>query len=324
MTNLPQVPKKKARATLPSLVCSLLLLTLILLLARSDLLNLWMQNGLALCAEVLIPSLFPFLILSDLILVSGAAHRLGKPLAKPISALLGISPCSVSALLLGFLCGFPIGAKMTLSLYESGQISQREAERLLPLCSVPGPAFLIGTVGGSLLGSRAYGLLLYAVNLLSSLLIGMAGTRLTKPKETPFPSQTAPAASSPLRVSRITRCVTDAAQGMLAICAFVLAFSCVIRLLELLLSYLPISLPPLIRSLLYGTLELTGGIHAAVSLGGKPALLACAIISGWSGLSVHAQTISLSGAKPVSFRPYLAAKLAAAALNGLLILPFLG
>ena len=298
---------------------ALCLLLLILFLAQSERLNEWMQNSLSLCANVLIPSLFPFLILSDLILSAGAADRLGAVVAKPFRALLGISGAGVSAVLLGMLCGFPIGARMTVSLYEQGRIDRGEAERLLAFCSIPSPAFLIGSVGVSLLGSRSQGILLYAVNVTSSFLVCLF-SYLLSPKKKREPSvlaESPPKAS--LSIAQFTRAIANSANGMLHICAFVLAFSCIIRLLGLLLSYLPLSLPPFFSTLLFGFFELTGGMTYAAQLPQGLSLLACAIISGWSGLSVHAQIVSLSDTRPLSFRPYLLSKTLSAALNALIV-----
>ena len=294
----------------------LFLLLLILFLAESERLNLWMQHSLTLCAKVLIPSLFPFLILSDLILVSGAADRLGRLLGTPVKRLLGISRESVSAVLLGMLCGFPIGAKMAISLYEEGRIGREETERLLPLCSIPSPAFLIGSAGVSLLGNRTVGILLYGINVLSACLVCLFGRLAAKIE--PCTESPHPCHAHRLGAAQITQAITGSVQSMFGICAFVLAFSCVIRLLELLLTRLPFVTPPFVQGLLFGILELTSGMSAAASLPRGLSFLACAIISGWSGLSVLAQIVSLSSTRPLSFRPYLLSKIMATALNALL------
>lgn len=318
MTKAEKARKKNAFPRLGKALPSCLLLLLIFFLAESEQLNLWMQDSLTLCAKVLIPSLFPFLILSDLILTSGAADRLGLLVGKPVRRLLGISPQSVSAVLLGMLCGFPIGAKMAISLYEEGRIGKSEAERLLALCSIPSPAFLIGSVGVALLGSRRLGILLYGINVLSACLVFLIG-RLWNAKREPNAAESiSDSRIYCLGAAQITGAITGAVQSMLGICSFVLAFSCVIRLSDLLLTRLPCIIPPLVTSLLFGTLELTSGINAAASLSGSLPFLACAIISGWSGLSVLAQIVSLTGNRPLSFRPYLLAKFASAALNALL------
>ena len=89
------------------------------------------RTALSLCAKTVIPSLFPFMVISELIASLGIARWAGKIFSKPFHALFGINGSGASALILGILCGFPIGAKCAVSLYGSGQLSKEQTERLL-------------------------------------------------------------------------------------------------------------------------------------------------------------------------------------------------
>lgn len=321
MTEIQEEGRQKEKRTghAASVLSALFLLLLILFLAQSQRLSDWMREALSLCAHVLIPSLFPFLILSDLVLKSGAAEGAGRLLARPMRRLFGLSGVSASAVLMGMLCGFPIGARMAIALYEKGRIPQGEAERLLAVCSIPSPAFLIGSVGISLLGSQRDGLLLYAVNLCSALFLCFL-SHLAEKKHPAAPVRIeVNREPAPFGIPQITRAIGDSVSSMLHICAFVLAFSCVIHLAGLFLELLPFAVPPLVRAVLFGFFELTGGMTDAAALPTALRLPACAMISGWSGLSVHAQIVSLAGDRPLSFRPYLLTKALSAALNTLLL-----
>ena len=70
-----------------------------------------MTRGLKLCVSTVIPSLFPFMVLSELIVSSGAVVPVGKLLSRPFRWLFGIRGEGSVAVLLGALCGFPVGAK---------------------------------------------------------------------------------------------------------------------------------------------------------------------------------------------------------------------
>jgi hypothetical protein len=92
------------------------------------------REGLKLCAEVAIPALFPFLVLTSMAVSLGAAAVLGKlllPVTGPLFRLGGAS----SALALGLLGGYPAGAQAVRSLYEQGQCSRTQAERALAFCN---------------------------------------------------------------------------------------------------------------------------------------------------------------------------------------------
>ena len=105
------------------------------------------QEGLKLCYNVIIPSLFPFFILSSLMISLGLAGYLGR-LFEPVMRPLFRLPGSCAAVLaLGFVGGYPIGARSALTLYESGGCTKTECERLLAFCNNSGPAFILGVVG---------------------------------------------------------------------------------------------------------------------------------------------------------------------------------
>lgn len=273
-----------------------------------------MKNSLSLCAKSVIPSLFPFMVVSELVVRSGAGAWLGRLCAPLLRRTFGISEAGSTSVLLGTLCGFPVGAKSAASLCDTGHLSHDELSRLLCFCNQPSSAFVTSAVGISLFGSYRFGLLLYGITLLSALLIGLF-VRLLIPSKAPsnFPSPTNEK-SSPPRVSLFTDAVSGAAHGMLTVCAFVCFFGTLVACLETLpaVSKLPSSL----SALLVGFFELTGGVaRAAAHSSPLLAAYAAAWCLGWSGLSVHFQIMCLCNREGVSFRPYFVAKAAQGALN---------
>ena len=89
------------------------------------------RDGLTLCYNVIIPSLFPFFVLSSLVVELGLAGYLGRLLEPVMRPLFNVSGACASAFALGFIGGYPVGAKTAISLYEKGMCSKTEAERLL-------------------------------------------------------------------------------------------------------------------------------------------------------------------------------------------------
>ncbi len=292
-----------------------------MILRNSDIAIRHMSYGLRLCAETVIPSLFPFMVISELLVYSGATHALGRLLARPFRFLFGISGDSGCAVLLGALCGFPIGTRTALSLYEQKRIPAEELSHLLTFCNLPSSAFLISAVGISLFQSKRFGILLYAITLLSALCVGILGKFLSRPaaaslflqkstksKETPLPSK---------GVATFTGAVSSSAMSMLYICAYVVFFSALTGTLEGTLS--GISMSKELSALCFGFFEMTGGMSRAADCVSSSAIYLCAFFAGWSGLSVHFQMMSICSKQDISFRPYFAAKLAHGSLNCLFI-----
>ena len=93
------------------------------------------KDGLMLCYNVILPSLFPFFVLSSLSVDLGFTRLFGRLLEPVMRPLFRISGAGASAFALGCIGGYPVGAKTAVSLYESGQCSRSEAHRLLAFCN---------------------------------------------------------------------------------------------------------------------------------------------------------------------------------------------
>ena len=92
------------------------------------------RDGLTLCGQVVIPSLFPFLALSSFLVQSGLAQRAGH-LLEPITKLLFRLPGAAgSAILMSLIGGYPVGARMTVQLLDAALITQKQAQRMLFFC----------------------------------------------------------------------------------------------------------------------------------------------------------------------------------------------
>ena len=276
------------------------------------------RDGLTLCFNVIVPSLFPFFVLSSLVVDLGLAAYLGRAMEGLMRPLFRVSGSCAAAVALGFIGGYPVGARTALQLYEQGLCSKPEAERLLAFCNNSGPAFILGVVGAGIFGDSRVGLLLYLTHALASLLVGLLfrfyggreRSRATASRPKPIQTVTFPAA--------FTGAVSRSLQSTLNICAFVVFFAVVLRLLSAygVLSALAglLSLAGLeaewAKRLVAGLLELSSGVaslQGGAGLTGRVSL--AAFMLGWAGLSVHCQVLSFLVDSGLSARVYLAGKL---------------
>ena len=129
-----------------------------------------LHAGLVLCGGPLLVSLFPFLIVSALLMGCGAGQMLGFAF-QPAAYVIGVrAKAAGSVLLIGFLGGFAPAAAAAAQAVRTGQLTPRQASALLPACVCSGPSFVILTVGEQMLGSRALGVRLFAAQLLAGIL----------------------------------------------------------------------------------------------------------------------------------------------------------
>ena len=153
--------------------CLLTGLTVLLFLYPSDCAR-GARDGLALCRDLLIPALFPFLVLSSLLIATGWARRLAAPLGKVTRPWLGVGTAGTVSLLLGLVGGYPVGLRTLAELRARGGCSVREARRAALFCNNCGPAFFIGAAGAGVFGTRQAGVLLLVANTLAALVLALA------------------------------------------------------------------------------------------------------------------------------------------------------
>ncbi len=122
------------------------------------------REGITLCLDVLIPSLFPFFVLSSLLIETGVAGLCARPLSRWMYPLFGVGGAGAAALVLGLIGGYPAGARTIAQLVERGECSREEARRLSRFCNNCGPAFFLGAVGMGVFGSKEVGVLLLGAN----------------------------------------------------------------------------------------------------------------------------------------------------------------
>ena len=280
------------------------------------------QEGVRLCLEVLIPSLFPFFVLSSVAISSGLAEGLGRLASPVMERLFRVSGQCAGPLILGLIGGYPVGARAVTELYSRGAITKTEAERMLAFSNNSGPAFILGVVGSAVFLSTGAGLMLYLCHAAASLLIGVLFRFYgrggpSRPVETQ--GKRAPLSSV------FVESVASSFMAMLRISGFVTFFTVLIRLIflsgmvdraSLVLSVLlPLSRAEA-ESLITGFIELTGGVWSIRQAAGSlPASMAlAAFMLGWAGLCVHCQVISFISQAGLSSRTYMLGK----ALHGLI------
>lgn len=288
------------------------------------------KTGLALCGNVIVPSLFPFFVLSSLVVDLGLAGYLGRALEPVMRPLFRVNGSCATALALGFIGGYPVGARTAITLYRQGQCTRAEAQRLLAFCNNSGPAFILGVVGAGVFQSGKLGILLYLVHMLASCLVGLI-FRFTGPRQE-GEGRAAPTFQAKRFTAAFTQAVTGAMTSTLNICAFVLFFTVILRLLVLagiipaLAGFLGHVLSPLgfdegwAAKLLTGLVELSSGVAGLTGSGhlaGRAAM--AAFMLGWAGISIHCQVLTFLADSGLSPGTYFLGKLLHGGISAALV-----
>ena len=268
------------------------------------------RYGLQLWSGALIPSLLPFLILSGFLVKSGMLQKLSGRFQS--SRILSVE--GVFAILSGFLCGFPSGARILGDLRRSGRISRDEAQTLVCFCNNAGPGFvcnyllyekLAGTDGTFQIPALVciYGIPLFGM-ILSLIWKVWTSQKNVPPQKFSYPcKEKAPRAQ--ITFGLLDACIYDACITILKLGGYIVLF-CILSEMTTLLPFLS----PRTSAILAGVLELTGGIdRICLAFSRQEAFLLAIPLTIFGGLCTLAQTASVLKGSGLSLYPYLMAKL---------------
>ncbi len=271
------------------------------------------DKGLQYSCEIIIPSLFPYIVLSSFIIRSGAGHIIGKLFLPITRYLFNLPECAGSAVILSFIGGFPVGAKCVSLLYREKKITVAEAERMMKFCVCSGPAFMITAIGTVMLNSVQAGWILYISQILSCVLIGtILGTveRLQNHsvcgKDSKMNQQN--------KISVITYLIeasSDGANSVISMTALILMFSLLGNVIQCsglseMLTFIldKIGINSRISSIIVPmVLEVTGGC-SAIREASLP-IWFFSLCVGFGGMCVHFQIFELIKGIPVRRSVYL-------------------
>ncbi|MEG1819225.1 MAG: hypothetical protein RR012_04310 [Oscillospiraceae bacterium] len=276
------------------------------LLRYPDTVSSGIKEGLYLCSGVIIPSLFPFMVLSSFLIKSDLCAKFAhifEPFTRTIFKLPG---CTAVVIFMSLIGGFPIGAKMTYEMFESHQITMSQAKRMMYFCINAGPAFVINAVGFTMLGSSKAGVIIFASLCITSVVVGIV-TSFTENDDTDCNMLSAPLLNVKKNIANaVTESASDAAQAIFSVCVWVILFSCFGSLISL----APIS--DNASAIIKCFLEVTSGCKAASGTLGIPAV---AFVLGWSGFCVQFQILQYIQGVGLGFMKFIISRLISATVS---------
>lgn len=257
------------------------------------------RDALALCAQSVIPALFPFFVVSSLFIDLGCAAVLGRSLAPIMRRLFGVSGAGGTAFLLGIIGGYPVGGRTAGELYRSGQCEREECERLLAFCNNAGPSFILGIAGLGCFGSVRVGAWLYLIHVGAAVMVGLLFRSTSRQMGRPEKTET------PRWVDALIQAVRGGAMSMVNICAFVVFFLVILRLFS--------RFTGIQHGAILGIVEMTNGILRLAN--DRRGFIWAAGLLGWGGLSVHCQTAAVLSGSGLSLKRYFIGKALQAAIS---------
>lgn len=277
------------------------------------------KKGISLWLNTVFPSLLPFLILSNFILLANLCPYVCQFLYPIFRPLFGVSRAGCFPVLIGMISGFPVGAKNCADLVKNGQITRLEGQYLLSFVNNASPMFITIYLATNCLHRPDLQYALYAIILLSAFLCSILSRFFLKR----FVFSGSYCLNPPKKYSFSTALdssILNGFQTITKIGGYVILFSIVSQFFLQLPDQLHV-----ISYFLLATTEMTTGIYqiseSNLNDNIKIILSLASAVSG--GLSSLLQTQSVIAESGLSFRQYAIMKLIQTLLVVLLTYIFL-
>jgi sporulation integral membrane protein YlbJ len=306
-------------------------------------------RGVSIWWDVLFPALFPFFVISEMLLGFGIVHFFGTildPMMRPVFRIPGIGGFVIA---MGFASGYPVGAKLTSQLWEQKLVNREEGERLVAITTSSDPIFLIGAVSIGFFHDASLALILAIAHYGGAITIGLL-MRMHGFKAEPTPQPDAANGSIWLRAFEamhrarlndgrpigvlLSQAVQQSLGLIFVVGGLVVFFSVVLEVLTAghVMSYFYSVINSLLHAagissslseaVMNGLFEVTLGAKAAgaanVALISKTAI--AAFVLSWAGLSVHAQVVSLLSHTNLRYAPFVIARFAHGILSAVIVI----
>lgn len=290
------------------------------------------KEGINLWIFVVMPSLFPFFIISDLLISLKIPENIARLFTPTAKFLFNTSGYGAYVFIMSIFTGYPSGAKITSDLIRENKITPMEGQKILTFSSTSGPLFIIGTVGAGMLGSRESGYIIFICHILGSIINGILFKFISRNSFYDSAITDNPHISN--KKLKIDNPVSDAIINSLyssgLIGGYIILFSVIIKLLDKINIYSAITntlktfLPDKISSfpeiLLKTSLEISNGckIISTLPYNFEFKIILASFIIAFSGFSVIGQVSSIIGKTNINIKVYVLGKLSHGIISSLL------
>jgi len=265
-------------------------LAMVLLILDSRTASVAAAEGIELVLRAALPSLFPFFVLSAMLVPYSSLFSL-----PALSALLGIPNGWETVFLLGCIGGYPVGAQCVAQGYSAGQLQKQDAERMLGFCTNCGPSFLFGIVASAFSGLG---------DPIAIFLIGIFSSILTAAF---WPGQSQNTCLKPsIRPVSLPQAIQMGLKSMASVSAWIILGKIFLAFLD---KYLLHFLPSPMNLTLKGLLELTNGCLLLGEFPEKARLVTACCFTTFGGICVWMQVKSLCAKAGLDAKNYLPQKL---------------
>ena len=270
------------------------------------------------------PSLFPFLVLSEILINYGFVEFISELFKPLMNKLFKVSGNGAFVFFMSIISGFPSNSKYVRELYLKELISENEASKLLTFTHFSNPLFILGTVSILFLNNKEVGLLILLCHYLTNIIIGLIFRNYypCKADNSKVSLKRAIIKMHNKRINNeknfgqiITNSLLNSINTLLLILGIVTMFLCITTIIDNNLNINNYN-----QSILNGFFEMTQGLKyvSILDIPLKFKSVITTMILSFGGLSVHMQVISILSDTKIKYLPFFTARLLHASIASLM------
>lgn len=303
-------------------ICPLILACFLIgsLIANPEMLLQSASDGIALFLTKVFPSLFPFMVACGIFMNTKGVvifSKLCTPLMYPLFHLSGVASLPF---VLGMLSGYPMGAKLTATLYKENRITLADAQHLLSFCNNAGPLFLIGTVGTAFFHSPTIGYLLLISTILGATTTGVLCGLFKKKSAKVILTNRVPIHIPQKSFSELlNKTIEDSLHTILQIGGYLVFFATLVAAIQCITAPIFANCSPVFQGLMSGVLEMTTGTYELSQCTTSPKIIICTascMVVSFGGLSILGQTFGILQEIPIKKSHYILSKICNSLCSG--------
>src|SRR5699024_4062333 len=266
-------------------------------------------KGLSTWFNIVVPSLFPFFIISELLINLGFVEFIGSLLEPVMMPIFNVPGIGAFPFTMSLISGYPVGVKLVSNFRLNNNISKVEAERLLSFSSTSGPLFMLGAVSVGMLKNSSLGPLIVYPHYLASLSLGFLFRyykKNTNKYNLMLKNNSYYINKTYYSIAQLmSNSIKDATNTIISIGGFMILYSVLIEIIYIskffdlfinfFINILPFNISiDVIKGIFAGIIEITTGCNkiATTNLPSIWKLLIINFFIGWIGLSIHSQALS--------------------------------
>lgn len=295
------------------IICILILIFLFEIFDHTNIINNIFLDSSKLWFNNLLPTLFPFFIITDLLSNYGFIDYLSKSFGN-IMKIFKLNKKSSYSFFMSIISGFPGNSKLIKELLDIKEIDEQDATKLLTFTHFSNPLFIIGTIGTMFLHNKKISLLILIVHYFTNIVIGLLFRNIYNQKSNEKIEKKNKLKQSFIKV--LTNSIINSINTMFIIYGIIIITSLIINIVTI-----NLNIPLFPKCIITGLIEMTQGLKLIstlnISLINKATIITFFLSFG--GISIHMQIMGILQEYKINYFIYLIARLLHASISSILI-----